>query len=207
MRPYYYYYSILLAYIAFSFSIPLAIGFVVPRRQPTLGKISQQHNPFPQQLTILQSAKKDKVSLLPTITTATTKPSYTGYNDDAFGLLFLTSGVATKDVAFGIAFCLLSALAATLTTTGTWNKNNDPRAPGLVAIVSLVFGRPLVAYGVLPTIERLLVGNNSLAVPVQVQAIDDLPMYTDAPPTFEILACLVSLGWSLYQWKQSLQNV
>lgn len=116
-------------------------------------------------------------------------PSYTGYNDDAFGLLFLTSGVATKDIAFGLSFVALSALAATTTTMGVWNQENDARVPGAVAMVALIVGRPLVMFGLLPLVD----------IPSLMGL--DFPPITLIPPTFEIAVCFISLAWAFYNWK------
>ncbi|KAL7550632.1 hypothetical protein ACHAWF_013851 [Thalassiosira exigua] len=64
------------------------------------------------------------------------------YNDDAFGLLFLTGGVLSQDVDFVGTFASLSAMAAVGTKLGFVRK--DERAPAAVAMSTLLIS-PFVA--------------------------------------------------------------
>jgi hypothetical protein len=58
------------------------------------------------------------------------------YNDDAFGLVFLTGGVLSQDVDFVASFAALSAIAAMGTNVGLIEK--DERAPAAVAMLTLL---------------------------------------------------------------------
>jgi hypothetical protein len=123
------------------------------------------------------------------------KASYGGYNDDAFGLVFLSGFAVTQDVAFAVSFVGLSALAAATTNGRLWNQDNDARVPGAVALAALVLGRPLVAFGLLPLFLDVTAGSSL------TEGLMDLPPPTAIPPTFEIAVCIISVAWAFFNWK------
>ena len=93
------------------------------------------------------------------------------YNDDAFGLVFLTGGFLSQDVDFVATFASLSAAAATFTGIGLVAK--DERAPAAVATATLLLS-PFVA-----SIRQ----HGSLH-------------YLSPPIPVEIGVCLISVIWS-----------
>ena len=97
-----------------------------------------------------------------------------GYNDDAFGLVFLTTGLGLKDFQFGAIFLALSGIAASYIY---FDKNNNPRfekiLPGLVALVSLI-----VKFGL------------TLSEQQQIEGA-------------EILVCFISLAWSIWNYQRA----
>lgn len=74
-------------------------------------------------------------SLSPSALFQIPKPDSSSYSDDCFGLLSLVGGTATMDVVFVGIFVILSAIAATLTSTGSIPANR--RVPGVVAGLTL----------------------------------------------------------------------
>jgi hypothetical protein len=64
------------------------------------------------------------------------------YNDDAFGLVFLTGGILSQDADFVGTFAILSAFAAACTRIG--HVTRDARAPAAVATATLLVS-PMVA--------------------------------------------------------------
>jgi|Transcript_16312 hypothetical protein len=100
-----------------------------------------------------------------------------GYNDDAFGLIFLSGGILAKDVDFSGTFLVLSALAATCTTVGTIKF--DERIPAAVAFMTLLIS----------PIESSLRLSGSLG--------------SIAPPSLvEIGLCTVSAAWAFVKWSK-----
>lgn len=70
-------------------------------------------------------------------------PANSGYSDDCFGLIFLTSSVGLNDAAFGGVFLFLSSLGVILTRL---NKLPiSPQIPATVAGGSLLL-TPLVRF-------------------------------------------------------------
>mmetsp|Transcript_11734 Transcript_11734/g.15467 ORF Transcript_11734/g.15467 Transcript_11734/m.15467 type:complete len:202 (-) Transcript_11734:875-1480(-) len=59
-----------------------------------------------------------------------------GYNDDAFGLVFLVSAFATQDQDFAALFLITSAIAATLTLQNIIKY--DVRIPAVVAWIAIL---------------------------------------------------------------------
>ena len=59
------------------------------------------------------------------------------YNDDAFGLVFLTASLVVRDVSFAAAFLLLSAIAATLSNAKVTDIISSPNIPGIIAFAAL----------------------------------------------------------------------
>ena len=93
------------------------------------------------------------------------------YNDDAFGLIFLTGGILSQDADFVGTFALLSASAAACTRIGLVAR--DARAPAAVAISTLLLS-PMVA-----SIRRY--GSFE---------------YVTSPLPVEIGLCLISIVWA-----------
>ena len=100
------------------------------------------------------------------------------YNDDAFGFIFITGGVLSKDLDFCGTFLVLSALAAIGTSVGVLKA--DERIPGIVAFATLL---------VSPFVISLRSGNG-ISPPIPI----------------EILLCLISFIWSLIKFKQQQQD-
>eukprot|EP00580_Thalassiosira_gravida_P001731 CAMPEP_0201601094 /NCGR_PEP_ID=MMETSP0492-20130828/2110_1 /ASSEMBLY_ACC=CAM_ASM_000837 /TAXON_ID=420259 /ORGANISM="Thalassiosira gravida, Strain GMp14c1" /LENGTH=133 /DNA_ID=CAMNT_0048064185 /DNA_START=241 /DNA_END=642 /DNA_ORIENTATION=+ len=99
------------------------------------------------------------------------------YNDDAFGLVFLTGGVLTQDFDFIGTFAAFSALAAIATKLGVVEK--DERLPAGVALLTLVV-TPVVA---------------SLRVTGKLENM--------APPmVIEVGLCTVSAIWAFVNYSQ-----
>ncbi|KAL7492317.1 hypothetical protein ACHAWT_001500 [Skeletonema menzelii] len=100
-----------------------------------------------------------------------------GYNDDAFGLIFLSGGILAKDVDFSGTFLVLSAVAATCTTTGTIKF--DERIPAAVAFMTLLIS----------PIESSLRLSGSLG--------------SVSPPSLvELGLCMVSASWAFVKWSR-----
>ncbi len=93
------------------------------------------------------------------------------YNDDAFGLVFLTGGVLSRDADFVATFATLSAAAAVFAGMGLVAK--DERAPAAVATATLLLS-PFVAS---------MRQHGSLE-------------YLSPPIPVEIGVCLISVVWS-----------
>jgi hypothetical protein len=100
------------------------------------------------------------------------------YNDDAFGLVFLTGGVLSQDVDFVASFAALSAIAAIGTNVGLVAK--DERAPAAVAMLTLL---------ITPVISSLRQSGSleQLASPVPV----------------EIGLCSISAVWAFVNWSRA----
>lgn len=99
------------------------------------------------------------------------------YNDDAFGLVFLTGGVLSQDVDFVATFASLSAIAAVGTSAGIIEK--DERAPAAVALITIL---------VSPVVSSLR----------QTGSLENI-----APPMIvEIGLCIVSAIWAFVNWSR-----
>ena len=61
------------------------------------------------------------------------------YNDDAFGLIFLSASLATRDFGFAAAFLLLSAAAAAAVSVNAFTFH--PVVPGVVAFAALALSK------------------------------------------------------------------
>ena len=156
-----------------------------------LPKTGHQHRKR-QQLTTLSLSKNNKNGASSGGFRAKT-PSYGGYNDDAFGLVFLSGLALTQDVAFEVAFVGLSAVAAAATGSGIWNEENDARVPGAVAVAAIVLGRPLVGFVFLP----IFMNNASTDL---TKGLLDLPPFTAIPPPIEIGIVAISVAWAFFNW-------
>ena len=105
---------------------------------------------------------------------------YQGYNDDAFGLIFLSGGILAKDADFSGTFLVLSALAATFTTAG--KIKFDERIPAVVAFATLLIA---------PFESSLRLSGSLLTV---------------TPPSLvEIGLCTVSALWAYLKWLRTTQ--
>lgn len=103
-----------------------------------------------------------------------------GYNDDAFGLIFLTGGILTKDVDFVGTFLVLSSVAAICTSA---EIVQDTRLPGVVAVVSLIIS-PVVA---------------------SLRATGSLTSLA-APDPIAIGLCTISCVWAFYIWSRETNS-
>jgi hypothetical protein len=106
-----------------------------------------------------------------------------GYNDDAFGLVFLGSLFGGQDFVFASTFVGVSAIAATATNMG-YIPSQEARVPGAVAVVNLA----------LSTLLKLTVFKDA--------ATDILPsaMFID------VGVSTASVAWSFTKWKMSQQS-
>jgi hypothetical protein len=108
-------------------------------------------------------------------------PKIIGYNDDAFGLVFLSGGLLTKDADFAGTFLILSAIAAASTSAGV--VKTDTRLPGAVAVLTILIS-PIVA---------------SLRATGSLESL--------APPDpIEIGLCTVSFIWAFVIWLREKQG-
>ncbi|KAL7449522.1 hypothetical protein ACHAWC_001577 [Mediolabrus comicus] len=99
------------------------------------------------------------------------------YNDDAFGLIFLSGGLLAKNADFSGTFLALSAVAATCTTVGVIKA--DERIPAAVAIMTL-FISPI---------------ESSLRLTGSLESV--------SPPSLvEIGLCSVSAAWAFLKWSR-----
>ena len=99
------------------------------------------------------------------------------YNDDAFGLVFITGGIISKDVDFVGTFLALSAIAATSTNAGFIEK--DDRAPAAVALLTLL---------ITPVVSSLR----------QTGSLESMT----PPMTVEIGLCAASAIWAFVNWSR-----
>lgn len=104
------------------------------------------------------------------------------YNDDAFGLVFLTGACYVQDYDFAGTFLAASAAAAILTYSGT--LSGDERLPGGVAMVTLILA---------PIVSSLRASGGSLDV--HAHAFQFL-----LPPPIEIGLCAVSVAAAFFNW-------
>jgi hypothetical protein len=109
------------------------------------------------------------------------KSKLIGYNDDAFGLVFLSGGLLTKDADFEGTFLILSAIAAASTSAGI--VKTDTRLPGAVAVLTILIS-PIVAS------LRATGSLESLALPDPI----------------EIGLCTVSFIWAFVIWSREKQE-
>ena len=112
------------------------------------------------------------------------------YNDDCFGLIFLSTGLVAHDAVFAACFALVSGLAATY-----YNKNNtdldaklQTQFPAAVAGLTLLFVAPVTR------------------VVLQPQEWDFLPARVDFAAPLEIGVCAFSVLYALYRTEQLKQQ-
>jgi hypothetical protein len=102
-----------------------------------------------------------------------TKGGSKGYNDDAFGFVFLVGGVAAQDEVFMACFGAFSAVAAAGTALG--KLDDDPRIPSLVAGAAVAAKLATLSLGIQPA------STNPSAL------------------SYEVAVCCVSIAWGLWQ--------
>ena len=104
------------------------------------------------------------------------------YNDDAFGLVFLTASLVVRDFSFAAAFLLLSAIAATLSNANVADIKSTPILPGIIAFAALAASK----------IEPFAFAAQSLGgdfvVPLDEQGSQ-----------IELIVCSISLVWCIIQ--------
>lgn len=100
-----------------------------------------------------------------------------GYNDDAFGLIFLTALFIENDIPFASTFGILSGIVAASVKNGVISF--QPLLPGVTALVALGVARGVV------DVARGERNNASLAL--------------------EGAVCAVSVGWGIVQ-QQNINN-
>ena len=98
------------------------------------------------------------------------------YNDDAFGLVFLTGGVILQDIDFAGTFLAVSAIVAGSTYA---LRRYDARLPGVVALATLTLS-PLVS---------------------SLRSTGNLDHFS-SPNAIEIGLCLISFCIALFNWKR-----
>jgi len=108
------------------------------------------------------------------------------YNDDAFGLVFLTASLVVRDFSFAAAFLLLSAIAATLSNANVADIKSTPILPGVIAFAALAASK----------IEPFAFAAQSLGgdfvVPLDEQGSQ-----------IELIVCSISLVWCIIQQVRS----
>jgi len=102
--------------------------------------------------------------------------AFRSYNDDAFGLVFISS-VVQQDFTFSGSFLLLSALAAAYTNTVGWSERR------------LVLLLPTAVVSSTWILNVLV----SSLVPVDVPPPSPMALVSN------VIVTLVSIGWCLYQ--------
>eukprot|EP00586_Coscinodiscus_wailesii_P003115 CAMPEP_0172492118 /NCGR_PEP_ID=MMETSP1066-20121228/23137_1 /TAXON_ID=671091 /ORGANISM="Coscinodiscus wailesii, Strain CCMP2513" /LENGTH=185 /DNA_ID=CAMNT_0013261551 /DNA_START=324 /DNA_END=881 /DNA_ORIENTATION=+ len=146
-------------------TVPLSVWSLAATQRPVVTELNafkksqqQQQQPPPQ--------KKPKTSLAPSF--------IEGYNDDAFGLILLSSIFAAKDYTFSAIFIALSFAAVVTSQREDFVlKENKERLAGFVACLSFVFG----------------VGVNS------VLGGSEEGVFLSAGQMLELGTCLISLIW------------
>mmetsp|Transcript_31236 Transcript_31236/g.75174 ORF Transcript_31236/g.75174 Transcript_31236/m.75174 type:complete len:201 (+) Transcript_31236:2312-2914(+) len=170
-------------------------SFTAQQQQPSSSYLSRKSSTWNE---LMPQNNNQKVGSLTTKKTSSPRPSFllyagkgtddgnnksgatkqmVGYNDDAFGLVFLTGGILSKDPDFVVTFVVLSAIAAIASNS----QSVDTRLPGLVAMATLVL-TPIVAY-------------------LHGTIVDGTGIWA-APQPVEIGLCFVSLAWSFATWAQ-----
>jgi hypothetical protein len=143
------------------------------------------------------------------------KSSYNGrgaalaYNDDAFGLIFLTGCLVAQDVVFASVFLFWSALIGGYTTF----LLSGAKPPEFISNPAVVKGLPsapaalsLTATGFLSTPQYTEVQERIFAF-LGNAGLDMGGMVTAQSQQLECLMCSVSILWALYQSSQSSKNV
>lgn len=111
------------------------------------------------------------------------------YNDDAFGLVFLTASLVVRDFSFAAAFLLLSAIAATLSNANVADIKSTPILPGIIAFAALAASK----------IEPFAFAAQSLGgdfvVPLDEQGSQ-----------IELIVCSISLVWCIIQQVRNAED-
>lgn len=109
------------------------------------------------------------------------------YNDDAFGLVFLSASLVIKDFSFAGAFLLLSAIAASASNANIANTVKFlPVIPGIVAFAALAISK------VEPFAETAQSLGGDFVVPIDEQGSQ-----------LELILCSISLIWGMIQQVRS----
>jgi hypothetical protein len=121
------------------------------------------------------SQQRLQVVLIPSTTSLfLARDTKEGYNDDAFGLVFLGGAFAAQDAVFSTVFLTLSAIAALATQQNILPANNQ--VPAAVAGVTLLLT---------PTSTTLLLGG-----------LNNLPEAGNpSASTFEVGLCVASMAY------------
>ena len=104
------------------------------------------------------------------------------YNDDAFGLVFLTASLVVRDFSFAAAFLLLSAIAATLSNANVADIKSTPILPGIIAFAALAASK------IEPFASTARSLGGDFAVPLDEQGSQ-----------IELIVCSISLVWCIIQ--------
>lgn len=112
----------------------------------------------------------------------------TYYNDDAFGLVFLSASLVSRDFSFAGSFMLLSSIAAaTVNNTSVANiKKFQPVLPGIVAFAALVASK----------IEPF-------AAAAQLLGGDFVVPLDERGSQLQLIVCSISLVWGIIQQMRS----
>lgn len=105
------------------------------------------------------------------------------YNDDAFGLIFLTASLALRDLCFAAAFLFLSAIAATAVSANVFKF--QPVLPGVVAYVALALSKL-----------------EPLSSAAQAFGVDIAMPLDDNGRNIELAICAISLIWGIIQQRR-----
>jgi len=124
------------------------------------------------------------------------------YNDDAFGLIFLSSSLVLHDYLFATIFVLVSATIATSVNNG--KIKFQPIIPGIVAMTSVLIS--VIAPSIIPaidtlvsdTVASLLGGVGGVDMAAQNNG-DDFDEFMFMNVQFKVIICLVSFSWSIFQ--------
>lgn len=109
------------------------------------------------------------------------------YNDDAFGLVFLSASLVIRDFSFAGSFMLLSAIAATATNANVAStKKFRPILPGIVAFAALATSK----------IEPF-------AAAAQRLGGDFVAPLDERGSQLELIVCSISLVWGIIQQVRS----
>ena len=126
------------------------------------------------------------------------------YNDDAFGLVFLSSVLVAHDPIFSSVFLFVSAIVAAITNVGAENKAQSARVvnllPGLVAIASLTIQAILLSPQNQNLHERLLQMLSEIGLD-----LGGAPLSTNAL-ALEVGVCVISFVWAFYRSTKSLAD-
>lgn len=111
----------------------------------------------------------------------------TYYNDDAFGLVFLSASLVSRDFSFAGSFMLLSAIGATISNANVANiKKFQPVLPGIVAFAALATSK-----------------FELFAVAAQRLGGDFVVPLDERGSQLELLVCSISLVWGIIQQVRS----
>ena len=126
------------------------------------------------------------------------------YNDDAFGLVFLSSVLVAHDPIFSSIFLSVSAIVAAITNVGAENKAQSARVvnllPGMVALASFSIQAILLSPQNQNLHERLLQMLSEIGLD-----LGGAPLSTNAL-ALEVGVCVMSIVWAFYRSTKSLAD-